>query len=115
MKTASDMEDNTEKSPVTPGEIIPAKELYADMLLQLNKPGDALISYEANLKTHPNRFNGLYGAAVASERSGQVEKAKYYYHQLTTIATPTSGRPELTAAKFFLKNVKNKQLPTIEF
>ena len=106
MKIASDMEDNTEKSPVTPGEIIPAKELYADMLLQLNKPGEALISYEANLQTHPNRFNGLYGAAVASERSGQIEKAKYYYNQLTIIATPNSGRPELTAAKLFLKNVK---------
>jgi hypothetical protein len=104
MHIAAAMEDKTEKSPVTPGEVIPAKELLADMLLQLNKPAAALEAYEANLKTHPNRFNGLYGAALASEKINNTEKAKNYYRQLTAVAnTPGSGRAEIERAKLFLK------------
>jgi tetratricopeptide (TPR) repeat protein len=107
MNMAADMEDKTEKSPVTPGEVLPAKELLADMLLQLNKPAEALEAYEADLKKHPNRFNGVYGAGLASERINNVEKATYYYQQLTAIAnSPTANRPELEMAKSFLKKEK---------
>jgi hypothetical protein len=105
IKTAVELEDKTGKSPVTPGEIIPAKESMADMLLLMNKPKEALAAYEANLKTHPNRFNGLYGAGLASELSGDDVKANYYYKQLLSIAnSPNSSRPELEKAKLFLKN-----------
>jgi tetratricopeptide (TPR) repeat protein len=108
MNMAADMEDKTEKSPVTPGEVLPAKELLADMLLQLNKPSEALEAYEADLKKHPNRFNGLYGAGLASERTNNIEKAKYYYQQLTAIAnSPDANRPELKIARFFLKKEKH--------
>lgn len=104
MTLAVDMEDKTEKHPVTPGEVLPAKELLADMLLLSNKPAKALIAYEENLKKHPNRFNGLYGAGVAAERANNFEKAKYYYRQLIAIAnSPGANRPELEKAKLFLK------------
>ena len=104
MNVAADMEDKTEKSPVTPGEVLPAKELLADMLMQLNKPTEALGVYEADLKKHPNRFNGLYGAGLASEKANNVEKAKYYYQQLTTVANaPNASRIELEKARLFLK------------
>ncbi len=104
MTAAADMEDKTEKSPVTPGEVIPAEELLADMLMQLNKPVKALEAYEADLKKHPNRFNGLYGAAVASEKNNNTEKAKYYYGLLTAIAnSPAANRPELEKARLFMK------------
>jgi hypothetical protein len=107
MNMAADMENKTEKSPVTPGEVLPAKELLADMLLQLSKPAEALEAYEADLKTHPNRFNGLYGAGLASERIYDIEKAKYYYGQLIAIAnSPAANRPELEMAKSFLKKQK---------
>jgi tetratricopeptide (TPR) repeat protein len=102
MNMAADMENKTEKSPVTPGEVIPASELLGDMLLQMNKPDKALEAYEADLKKHPNRFNGLYGAGLAAERSNNFEKATFYYRQLTTIASG-SGRAELEAARAFLK------------
>ncbi|MCW3089339.1 MAG: hypothetical protein JWP81_408 [Ferruginibacter sp.] len=109
MNTAAGLEDKTEKSPVTPGEVLPAKELLADMLLQLNKPAEALEAYEADLKKHPNRFNGLYGAALASERINNIEKARYYYRQLATIAnSPNVNRSELAAAKLFLKQAQDK-------
>jgi tetratricopeptide (TPR) repeat protein len=105
MVVAADMEDKTEKSPVTPGEVIPARELLGDMLLQMNKADQALEAYEADLKTHPNRFNGLYGAASAAEKLHDFEKANSRYRQLTAIANSTdSNRPELDAAKLFLKD-----------
>ncbi len=101
------MEDKTEKHPVTPGEVIPARELLGDMLLEMNKPGKALQAYAANLQNRPNRFNGLYSAGVASEKINNVEKAKYYYHQLTTIASSiNANRLELKKARLFL-NKKN--------
>jgi hypothetical protein len=104
MNLAADMEDKTEKHPVTPGEIIPARELLGDMLLQMNKPGKALEAFEADLKKHPNRFNGLYGAGLAAEKSGNQEKADLYYRKLLAIVRPDNAeRPELGAIKLFLK------------
>jgi tetratricopeptide (TPR) repeat protein len=105
MNAAAVMEDKTEKSPVTPGEVLPAMELLADMLMQLNKPAGALKAYEEDLKKHPNRFNGLYGAGLASEKTNNIEKAKYYYGQLTTIANSSNAnRVELENAKLFLEH-----------
>jgi tetratricopeptide (TPR) repeat protein len=103
MVAAADMEDKTEKHPVTPGEVIPARELLGDMLLQMNQPAKALQAYEADLKRHPNRFNGLYGAGSAAEKLRNFEKANAYYQQLAAISNaPDSNRPELEAARLFL-------------
>ncbi len=107
MKMAAVMEDRTEKSPVTPGEVIPAQELLADMLFQLNKPSEALLAYEADLRKHPNRFNGLYGAGLAAEKNNNTGKAIYYYQQLMAITSSLhTNRPELEQAKLFLKKEK---------
>jgi hypothetical protein len=107
MNFAAGLEDKTEKHPVTPGEVIPARELLGDMLLQMNKPGMALAAYEENLKKHPNRFNGLYGAALAAERNHDLQKANTYFHLLAGIAnSPDSKRPELETVRLFLKNEK---------
>ena len=73
------------------------------MLLEYNKPADALTAYQADLKNHPNRFNSLYGAALASERSGDAVKARYYYQQLLSIAnSKESDRAEIIQARSFL-------------
>ena len=104
MNAAATMEDNTEKHPVTPGEVIPARELLADMLMQLNKPAEALLAYEEDLKKHPNRFNGLYGAATSAAKSNNLKKANDYYTQLLTLANAaTVNRPEMETAKQYLK------------
>jgi len=102
MKQASEMEDKTEKSPVTPGEILPARELLGDMLMLMHKYTAALEAYEENLKNHPNRFNGLFGAGLAAEKSNNGEKTKTYYSHLLKIVDSTSARPELEHARLFL-------------
>lgn len=103
MKLAADMEDGTEKHPVTPGEVLPARELLGDMLLQINQYENALLAYEAVLQKCPNRFNSLYGAGLAAEKSEQKQKAVFYFKQLLTISdTLKSDRPELAATRNFL-------------
>jgi tetratricopeptide (TPR) repeat protein len=102
--SAADLEDSTEKQPVTPGPILPARELLADLLLDLGRPGEALKEFEASLQSAPNRFNSLFGAARAAELSGDREKAGKFYAQLLSICARADGdRPELTAAKRFLE------------
>ena len=100
MNLAADMEDKTEKHAVTPGEVLPARELLGDMLLQMNQPAMALEAYEADLKKRPNRFNALYGAARAAEGAKDLAKAGSYYKQLVTVTgSVNSNRPELKEAK----------------
>src|SRR6266496_2294238 len=98
MNVAADIEDKTEKHPVTPGEVLPARELLADMLMQMNKPDKALEMYESALRKHPNRLNSLYGAGKAAKKSGRKDLAANYFKQLFTITKGNiSGRPELTS------------------
>ena len=78
----------------------PAREMLADMLLEMNRPKEALAEYEVALKTDPNRFNELNGAAQAAEKLDQKEKASGYYAQLLKNCQGIdSDRPELAKAK----------------
>jgi hypothetical protein len=103
MQSAADLEDTTEKHPVTPGAIVPARELLGELLLEVRRPQQALKEFEASLLVSPNRFNGLYGAAKAAELSGDRAKAATFYAKLTTLGEQSDGqRPELQAARVFL-------------
>jgi predicted Zn-dependent protease len=102
MRQAADMEDKNDKHIVTPGRILPARELLGDMLLEMKRPADALKEYEASQLREPNRFRGLYGAARAAELAGDKAKAKRYYSQLVKVAGKGDPRPELDAAKKYL-------------
>jgi len=103
MKLASTLESKTSKAAVTPGEIIPAEELLGDLYIALNKPKEALESYKLNLEVRPFRFNGIYGAAKAAEKLGDIKLAKYYFNQLIELTSKTnSSRPEINEAKNFL-------------
>lgn len=103
MQSAADLESTTEKHPVTPGAVVPAREFLADMLIDLGRPDQALKEYESVLAASPNRFNGLHGAAQAAEKSGDSIKARAYYAQLTKLANRAdSDRPELKQARGFL-------------
>lgn len=91
------------------GEVeLPAREMLADMLMELGRPGDALEEYEKSSKTDPNRFNTLYGAGHAAELAVHPEKAAGYYAQLLeNCQNPaTSPRPEIAHAQAFLAERK---------
>jgi len=103
MRSAAEHEDATDKHPVTPGVILPARELLGEMLLELNKPAEAMVEFEATLRTFPNRFNSLSGAARAAKRAGDDAKAKTYYAKLLSMCEHSDGdRPELEEARTLL-------------
>jgi hypothetical protein len=82
MREAATREDQTEKNAVTPGPLAPARELLADMLLDMNRPSEALKEYAATLKKEPNRFRAVYGAARSAALAGDRPTARAYYRQL---------------------------------
>ena len=103
MREGADMEDASEKHPVTPGHVLPARELLGEMLLELRQPALALKEFEASHKLEPNRFRGLYGAAHAAAQSGDIAKAKTYYEKLVVLSrNADTERPGIKEAKAFL-------------
>jgi tetratricopeptide (TPR) repeat protein len=105
MSSAADAEDRTEKAPVTPGSLAPARELYGVMLLDHGMAKEALAAFEATMAKEPNRFNGYVGAAKAAQALGDIVKAKATYEKLVGLAAGSdSGRPTLAAAKAFVSS-----------
>jgi hypothetical protein len=102
MRQSADMQDASEKSPVTPGYIAPAREQLGEMLLELKQPAQALREFEASAMHEPNRFRGLYGSAVAAAQAGDAAKARSYYVRLMELAAKGDARPELQQAKVYL-------------
>jgi len=103
MRAAADLEDKNDKHPVTPGRIVPARELLAEMLLQLKQPALALKEFEASQVREPNRFRGYYGAARAAEAAGDRQKAGEYFAKLVDLSKNADGaRPELARAKAYM-------------
>ena len=103
MKTAADIEDSVDKHPVTPGAVLPARELLGDMLVLLGKYDEAIDAYEATLLVSPNRFNSLYGAGYAAQNAGDFKKAKFYYEKLIALTSGIdSDRSCLKIVKEFL-------------
>jgi tetratricopeptide (TPR) repeat protein len=104
MRAAADLEDASDKHPVTPGPIVPARELLGELLSAANQPAEALKEFEISLQASPKRFNGLFGAAHAAELAGQREKAGAYYRELVALSGGVkSNRTELEQARAFLK------------
>jgi hypothetical protein len=103
MRQAADREDATEKHPVTPGAIQPAREMLGELLLDLGQPAKAIAEFEASQKTDPGRLLGLAGAARAAEAMGDRAKAKAYYSKLIELTrTADHERPEIAKAKAFV-------------
>jgi tetratricopeptide (TPR) repeat protein len=103
MQKAAELESSTEKHPVTPGEILPARELLADMLFDMGRYSEAQSEYETALERSPNRFNSLYGAGLAAEIGGNKSEAVFYYKKIVEItATIKTDREQLKHAKLYL-------------
>jgi tetratricopeptide (TPR) repeat protein len=73
--------------------------MLADLLLELKRPAEALVEYEAVLKSYRNRFDALYGSAQAAQSSGDRAKASQYYPELVAISAASADRPELRNAR----------------
>ncbi|HJT43334.1 MAG TPA: hypothetical protein VJ750_07520 [Rhizomicrobium sp.] len=105
LREAADLEDLTDKSPVSPGPIKPARELLGEMLMELKRPVEALKEFEATMAKEPNRFRGVYGGARAAEEAGEHQKARSYAAKLLEISARADkpGRPELREAQKLLQ------------
>jgi tetratricopeptide (TPR) repeat protein len=96
LRPIADKEDSLGDEP----EGIPAREMIADILLEAKRPQQALAEYQTDLKLHPNRFDGLYGAARAAEAAGKQKDATEYYALLLKVCDGSnSTRPELSRAR----------------
>jgi len=103
MRDAAEAEEASDKHPVTPGNVVPSRELLGEMLMVLEQPARALPEFERSLKRDPNRFRGVYGAARAAELSGNRTAAREHYVKLQSLtADRDSERPELARAKAYL-------------
>ena len=106
MSAAADLDDATEKHPVTPGSILPAREQLADLLLELRRPAEALREYEASLARAPRRLAGVYGAARAAEQAGDTARASTRYAELLEITSGGDGvRLELQEAREYTRKL----------
>src|SRR4030088_2097317 len=97
-RSAAELEESMDKSAITPGAITPAREILAELLLTKHQPKDSLAEYQTVLKIAPNRFNALYGAAMAAQEAGDAVAANNYFRKLTDVAVGDE-RPELKTAR----------------
>jgi tetratricopeptide (TPR) repeat protein len=102
-------EDGLAKSVVQPGPLAPARELLGELLLSLGRNGEAEAAFEAVLRSNPNRFRSLAGAAAAAQAEGRPGVALARYRLLLRIAAKADApRPELTAAHAALEALQRK-------
>jgi tetratricopeptide (TPR) repeat protein len=103
MRAVAELDDMTEKHPVTPGSILPAREQLGELLLELKQPDKALVEFETSLRSAPNRFNGLLGAARSAKLASNERKARSYYQKLATLRQKSPNtRAEIDEAKSYL-------------
>jgi tetratricopeptide (TPR) repeat protein len=98
MRSAAELEESMDKDAVTPGAVVPARELLAQLLEAQGKPQNAFVEYETVLRTSPNRFNALWGAASTAESTGNTRAAAQYFRKLVEVGVG-SERIELETAR----------------
>ena len=103
MQEAAEMEASTGKNPVTPGAVLPASELYGDMLTAAGRYDEARQQYEATLARSPNRFNSLYGLGRTAELGGDDDAAASSYRELVESSAESGERQELVHARGYLE------------
>jgi tetratricopeptide (TPR) repeat protein len=102
-RAAAELEETVEKHPVTPGPLLPARELEGDLLLELGRPADALAAYDRTLEREPRRARALFGAARAAAQAGNADVATARYREiLDVMAAGDPTRPEIVAARQYL-------------
>jgi hypothetical protein len=108
MRSAATLEDSTDKHPVTPGQIIPARDLLGQMLLEMNRPREAGAEFTRVFNAEPKRFGALYGAARAAELAGEADRARELYATLVELA-PDSDRAEVRHARAVVTGKRGRE------
>lgn len=98
MREAAELEASTPKHAVTPGPTLPALELLGDLLMEQERPAEALAAYKHAMELSPRRFNGLLGAARAARALGDASSARIYYRELLEVAEGGTRQPALKEA-----------------
>lgn len=99
MRLAVQLEDQTDKSSISPGRVLPAHEQMGDLLFEIDRPKEALAEYEESMKYAPRRFNTYVGAARAAKAAGQAIVAREYYQRLLELVSDASMRAEVAEAR----------------
>ena len=101
MRATADLESQTEKNAVTPGPILPAREMLGEMLLAGGDARAAFTEFEATLVSEPGRFRALAGAMRAASATGDSASVRRYARQLAQVAGrgDRPGRPDLATAR----------------
>ena len=102
IREAAKLEGTVEKHPVTPGALLPPYEALGDLLVDLDRPDEALEAYRASDEVWPGRFNTLLGAARAAAAAGDEAVAGDYYAQLLELAA-SSERAAVAEAQQHLE------------
>jgi tetratricopeptide (TPR) repeat protein len=111
-REAADLEETVEKHPVTPGPILPARELLGDLLLEVGNAAAAQQAYEKTLQREPRRARTLFGAATAAEKAGAATQAARHYRELLEVMQKGDpARPEIQAARRFLQQAGGRREP----
>jgi tetratricopeptide (TPR) repeat protein len=97
LRGAAQREETEREDPIA----MSAREMLADLFLELKRPSEALTEYQTVLRDYPNRFDALYGAARSAEAVADSGQARRFYTQLVTISALGADRPELQAARAF--------------
>lgn len=99
VERAAQLEDSMEKHPVTPGALLPPREALGELLLELDRPGEALAAFRSSQEVWPGRYRTLLGAARAASGTGDEDTAREYYGMLLETTAAESDRPEVAEAR----------------
>jgi len=100
VRAAADLDATMDKHPATPAEVLPARELLADLLLDIHDPNAALTEYQQSLAAEPNRFRSLLGKARAAKEAGDAKASQEAFQKLLVLVSRADpGRAELVEIK----------------
>jgi tetratricopeptide (TPR) repeat protein len=103
LKEAVAIEDSIDDLSQPPYPVIPATELSGNLLLELNRPAEAVSYFRKTLQRTPNRPKAVFGLARAAQALGDNTTAGERYQEFLSIwkdADPNG--PEVATAKEFL-------------
>jgi tetratricopeptide (TPR) repeat protein len=105
LRSAAELEERAGTHPVTPGQILPAREQLGDLLLERGRFDDAVAAYEASLKSFPRRLHGHAFAAEAARRAGRNDVARKHFEQVIALVGNSQEHAEqANAARAFLSS-----------